>query len=484
MDKFNPNKIAIGGIVLTVLLLSTFVLVQPAFACPQLNPQDISVQQAKRMINHSDVVILDVRNQSEYELGYLDGAILIPVHELELRLNELSVNQNDKIIVYCAAGSRSSIACQILATHDFTHVYNMVGGITAWMGAGYQIKTRYHFVTVDTAGNRVLTQIDPLLMKNNASLAFLPTPSCGCSPGSLNSSAVNTNITVIDSATVSEGNVTNMTYTISINGTELETLLSTTLIANETANHNNKNTTLFFTNTQISNSLGDSSSYYTLTYTVVTNQYYFEAITHLTPIQNSDEYNSSFTQVMFGTGDNSSFTTVELVQFNCSVTLSQLYADLSKVADRLSRSYEGQGLNDISDNYHKIATNLNKLANAVERNLGQYNNEISDSKVMIQDARITACAVPAGFGAYVIFYCNNTNGNPDWVVQSTCCATLYGIALSLAAACILTAMVACIVAIGAAVAGQMAALAPCYQVCPSMTVCFWFIADLYCLNLW
>lgn len=56
---------------------------------------------------HKNFVILDVRNQSEYDLGHLYDAVLIPVYELENRINELQEHTNDPIIVYCKAGSRS-----------------------------------------------------------------------------------------------------------------------------------------------------------------------------------------------------------------------------------------------------------------------------------------------------------------------------------------------------------------------------------------
>lgn len=76
---------------------------------------------------------MDVRNESEYNLGHLYDAVLIPVYELENRISELQAHINTPIIVYCKAGSRSQIAYQILANNGFTKVYNMLGGITAWI---------------------------------------------------------------------------------------------------------------------------------------------------------------------------------------------------------------------------------------------------------------------------------------------------------------------------------------------------------------
>ena len=102
---------------------------------------DVSVAQAKNMIDSSLVVILDVRAQSEYDSGHIRDAKLIPGTELQGRLNEL--NKNDSILVYCLAGGRSKTASQLLTDNGFAHVYNMLGGVNAWMAAGYPVYVKY-----------------------------------------------------------------------------------------------------------------------------------------------------------------------------------------------------------------------------------------------------------------------------------------------------------------------------------------------------
>lgn len=103
---------------------------------------NVTVTQAKVMIDSNpSLVILDVRTQSEYDSGHIRNAKLIPVTELESRLNEL--NKNDEILVYCKSGGRSSTASQILVNNGFLHVCNMLGGITAWTGEGYTVYVKY-----------------------------------------------------------------------------------------------------------------------------------------------------------------------------------------------------------------------------------------------------------------------------------------------------------------------------------------------------
>ena len=103
---------------------------------------DITVSEAKTMIeSNPSLVILDVRNQSEYNSGHIRNAKLIPVYELESRLDELDID--DDTLVYCRSGGRSSTASQILSNNGFLYVYNMLGGITTWMDKGYTVYVKH-----------------------------------------------------------------------------------------------------------------------------------------------------------------------------------------------------------------------------------------------------------------------------------------------------------------------------------------------------
>ena len=69
-------------------------------------------------------ILLDVRNQSEYDEGYIEGSVLIPVAELGTRLSELP-DKSAVIIVYCKTGRRSAAACELLTGQGYTNVYDM-----------------------------------------------------------------------------------------------------------------------------------------------------------------------------------------------------------------------------------------------------------------------------------------------------------------------------------------------------------------------
>ncbi len=114
---------------------------------------NVTVSEAKTMTeSNPSLVILDVRNQSEYNSGHIRYAKLIPVYELESRLDELDID--DDTLVYCRSGGRSSVASEILASNGFSYVYNMLGGITAWINEGYHVYVKYSSIqkAINNAG--------------------------------------------------------------------------------------------------------------------------------------------------------------------------------------------------------------------------------------------------------------------------------------------------------------------------------------------
>jgi rhodanese-related sulfurtransferase len=99
----------------------------------------INVEASLDFIEQVEPFILDVRRQDEFDLGYIDFAVLIPVVELAGRLGELPSNLDTPMIVYCAAGTRGMWALSLLKLAGYTNVRNMSGGFNAWKAAGYPV---------------------------------------------------------------------------------------------------------------------------------------------------------------------------------------------------------------------------------------------------------------------------------------------------------------------------------------------------------
>jgi molybdopterin/thiamine biosynthesis adenylyltransferase/rhodanese-related sulfurtransferase len=79
-----------------------------------------------------EFLLLDVREPDEFATAHIDGALLLPLGELEQRLGELVEWKGARVVVHCKSGVRSARACEILRSHGFASVENLSGGIEAW----------------------------------------------------------------------------------------------------------------------------------------------------------------------------------------------------------------------------------------------------------------------------------------------------------------------------------------------------------------
>ena len=96
-----------------------------------LDELEISPELVNEMILAGErLILLDIRDDWEWEKAHLETALHIPFAELPDRLDELETSQ--EIIVYCHHGDRSIDACLILWEHGFRKVRNLTGGIEAW----------------------------------------------------------------------------------------------------------------------------------------------------------------------------------------------------------------------------------------------------------------------------------------------------------------------------------------------------------------
>lgn len=98
--------------------------------------EEITVQEFKEKVESEDdnVFLLDVRQPFERYQSNIeyDNSTLIPVEELEDRLDELESQKENEVVCMCRSGSRSSDACKLLEENGFSNVKNLKGGINEW----------------------------------------------------------------------------------------------------------------------------------------------------------------------------------------------------------------------------------------------------------------------------------------------------------------------------------------------------------------
>ena len=93
---------------------------------------NITAEEAKQIMDSEEgYIILDVREQDEYDAGHIPGAILIPYTQIKEKANEMLTDKDQLILVYCRSGRRSKIAAEALVELGYTNIKEF-GGILDW----------------------------------------------------------------------------------------------------------------------------------------------------------------------------------------------------------------------------------------------------------------------------------------------------------------------------------------------------------------
>lgn len=137
-----PKGWLIAAMVAVAVLLSAAFLLRGRLsaspsqtgALPSL-PAEISVQQAAEM-RDAGAFVLDVRQPEEWDEYHIPATTLIPLEQLESRLNE--VPRDREVVVVCRSGNRSQAGRDILRQAGYTQVTSMAGGLKGWMAAGLE----------------------------------------------------------------------------------------------------------------------------------------------------------------------------------------------------------------------------------------------------------------------------------------------------------------------------------------------------------
>ncbi len=99
---------------------------------------EVDVQTVANIQDMEDVLVIDVREQWEYDEGHIPGITLIPMGEIPNRLSEIPTDK--EVIVTCRSGNRSGQITDYLRDQGYDNVHNMTGGILAWEAAGLPVE--------------------------------------------------------------------------------------------------------------------------------------------------------------------------------------------------------------------------------------------------------------------------------------------------------------------------------------------------------
>lgn len=127
----------------TMYLINCFksifaVLLLLAISACSVDVPTVTPNQAAKLFSDKQAIIVDVREQAEWDEQHIDGAIFIPLNQIESRMSELAQYKDSPVVVQCRSGKRSNIAGAKLIDAGFTKIYNLDGGILAWDKQGLE----------------------------------------------------------------------------------------------------------------------------------------------------------------------------------------------------------------------------------------------------------------------------------------------------------------------------------------------------------
>jgi rhodanese-related sulfurtransferase len=96
----------------------------------------------RRMDGREKLLLVDTREDSEWQHGHISGAIHIGRGVLERDIERLIPDPATEIILYCGGGYRSALAAESLKKMGYTNIISMDGGWTAWVESSYPTNTK------------------------------------------------------------------------------------------------------------------------------------------------------------------------------------------------------------------------------------------------------------------------------------------------------------------------------------------------------
>lgn len=97
----------------------------------EISPQEVAAKARK-----GEAVIVDVREQDEWDEGHIPDAVHVSRGTIELEIEEKIPDPNATIICHCGGGGRSALAAESLQKMGYKNVRSMAGGLKGWKAAG------------------------------------------------------------------------------------------------------------------------------------------------------------------------------------------------------------------------------------------------------------------------------------------------------------------------------------------------------------
>jgi sulfur dioxygenase len=98
---------------------------------------EVNVTTAKQLLAEGNIVVVDVREESEYANAHIDNALPVPRGVLEFKIGSIPelADKSKAVLMYCRTGGRSALTAQTMQLLGYKNVLSMAGGFEAWQKA-------------------------------------------------------------------------------------------------------------------------------------------------------------------------------------------------------------------------------------------------------------------------------------------------------------------------------------------------------------
>ena len=104
--------------------------------------REVTVDETRSKIERGQAKVIDVREESEWAAGHVQGAEYLGRGVLERDIEQRVPDKNAELILYCGGGFRSTLAADNLQKMGYTNVYSMAGGWRGWKERGFPVETK------------------------------------------------------------------------------------------------------------------------------------------------------------------------------------------------------------------------------------------------------------------------------------------------------------------------------------------------------
>ncbi|MEY2963209.1 MAG: hypothetical protein RL754_470 [Bacteroidota bacterium] len=101
--------------------------------------KNVNADEFAQLVVEGKGLVLDVRTPGEYAQGHLKNSTLLNIYDENFAAEISKLDKDTPVYVYCRSGNRSGQAMRAMQQQGFKEVYNLQGGIGAWMGKGFEV---------------------------------------------------------------------------------------------------------------------------------------------------------------------------------------------------------------------------------------------------------------------------------------------------------------------------------------------------------